>query len=52
MSPPACQSSASKRQTVSSLPSATYAQPNCLAAGSVSFWAAARKSSHVQFAVG
>ncbi len=50
--PPACHRSASKRHTVSSLASFTYAQPNCLAAGFVSFFAAARKSSHVQFAVG
>ena len=52
ISPPACHSSASKRHTVSSLASLTYAQPNCFLAGSVSFLAAARRSSHVQFAVG
>ena len=45
MSPPACQSSASNRQTVSSPPSLTYAQPNCFLDGSVSFLAARRKSS-------
>ncbi len=52
MLPPACHSSASNRHTVSSLPSFTYAHPNCFLAGSVSFWAAARRSCHVQFAVG
>jgi len=37
---------------VSSLASFTYAHPNCFADASVSFFAAARRSFHVQLGVG
>src|SRR5262245_29866225 len=52
MLPPASQSIGSQCHTVSSLPSAGISQPYWSLAGSVSFLAAARKSSHVQFGVG
>ncbi len=46
--PPASQSSGSQCQTVSSVPGVTYAVPNCLIAGLVSFFASATKSCQVQ----
>ena len=46
--PPASQSSASQCHTVSSEPGVTYAVPNCLAAGSVSFLASATNCDQVQ----
>src|SRR5580692_388784 len=50
--PPASQSSASQCHTVSSVPGVTYAVPNCLLAGSVSFLASATNWSQVQLDVG
>ncbi len=52
MLPPASQRSAQNRQTVSSLPSLTYAQPNCFFALFVSFFAACSRSVQVHVAVG
>ena len=46
--PPASQSSASQCHTVSSVPGVTYAVPNCLTAGLVSFFASAWNSCQVQ----
>ena len=46
--PPASQSSASQCHTVSSVPGVTYAVPNCLIAGLVSFFASATNSCQVQ----
>ena len=46
--PPASQSSASQCHTVSSDAGVTYAVPNCLAAGSVSFFASATNCDQVK----
>ena len=46
--PPASQSSGSQCHTVSSLPGVTYAVPNCLIAGLVSFCASASNCCQVQ----
>ena len=52
MSPPAAHSIAMYCHTVVSLPSTGKLRPNTLLAGSVVAAAAARRSSHVQSAVG
>src|SRR4051794_26573589 len=50
--PPCCQSSGHRCQVVSSLPETEYAVPYVCVAGSVSFLAAARKSSQDHWSVG